>query len=378
MPGTSRQDIIKAFEGLTEAECLRRGLTKEFAERFCVSDRTIRDYRKQYLTNLKNEGLIDVFSKANIDKTISPDLWLKNENASIRVKNPFYVAPNANDLNDIWGRMIEDIKSNVKVFKPIKYKHREDKGLLAISPADVHIGKLASKFETLDEYNSSIACERVQEGITTLINKAERLGVEQVLLLIGNDILHIDTPKRTTTSGTPQDTCGMWYDNFIIAKRLYYDVIMELREIAPVHVQFNPSNHDFMSGFYLSQVVEAMFHGYTDVTFDVDMTHRKYYTYGTNLIGSTHGDGAKVDDLPLLMANEAKDWSTSKHRYIYIHHFHHKIMKDKTSVQIEAMRSVSGTDGWHHRNGYQHAPKAMEAFLHHPVYGQTDKIIHYF
>ena len=370
--------LWQEFEGLSESDCYRNGVINELAEKYGCTNRTIRNYRTKYLKKINNTGVLDALKNAGVDKSNAPDMWLKSKEASIRVKNPFYIPPEVADLKEVWGQMIDDIKANVRVFKPIKYKHREDSGLLVLSPADVHIGKLASKFETLDEYNSSIACGRVQEGVTSLIHKSKRLGVKKLLLLIGNDILHIDNPKRTTTSGTPQDTCGMWYDNFVLAKRLYYDVIMEMREIAPVHVQFNPSNHDFMSGFHLSQVVEAMFYGFNDVTFDVDMTHRKYFTYGNNLIGSSHGDGAKIDDLPLLMANEAKGWSDSKHRYFYIHHFHHKIMKDKTSVQIEAMRSVSGTDGWHHRNGYQHAPKAMEAFLHHPEYGQTNKIIHYF
>jgi hypothetical protein len=376
------QEIAKEFEGLSEEECYANGLTAKLAEKYGCTPKTVTNYRKRYLDSLpddeRQQGIKNAANKFGVDESSVLEVYFKDDDHTLRVRNPKHLPQAAADLTSIWKRMIDDVKSNVRVFKPIKYQPRTDSGLLAISPADVHIGKLASKFETLDEYNSSIACERVQEGVTSLIHKAKRIGVEKVLLLIGNDILHIDNPKRTTTSGTPQDTCGMWYDNFVLAKRLYYDIIMEMREIAPVHVQFNPSNHDFMSGFHLSQVVEAMFHGFNDVTFEVDMRHRKYYTYGANLIGSTHGDGAKIDDLPLLMANEASDWSTSRHRYIYIHHFHHKIAKDKTSVQIEAMRSVSGTDSWHHIKGYQHAPKAMEAFLHHPEYGQTDKIIHYF
>ena len=41
----------------------------------------------------------------------------------------------------------------------------------------------------------------------------------------GNDILHVDVPSRKTTSGTPQDTDGMWHSNFLIAKKLYLDVL---------------------------------------------------------------------------------------------------------------------------------------------------------
>jgi hypothetical protein len=48
--------------------------------------------------------------------------------------------------------------------------------------------------------------------------------------------LHIDNPKRTTTSGTPQDTDGMWHTNFLIAKQLYVDVLeLLLNVIAQVY-----------------------------------------------------------------------------------------------------------------------------------------------
>ena len=84
---------------------------------------------------------------------------------------------------------------------------------------------------------------------------------------------------------------------------------------------------------------------FSNITFDTTIAHRKYFTYGKNLIGSTHGDGAKEQDLSLLMVEEAsKTWSETKHRYIYTHHLHHKKSKDYGTVNVEAMRSASGTD----------------------------------
>ena len=73
-----------------------------------------------------------------------------------------------------------------------------------------------------------------------------------------------------------------------------------------------------------------------------------------------------------------KDWSQSKHRYVYTHHVHHKNAKDYAGVTVESLRSPSGTDSWHHRNGYQHAPKAIEGFLHHPNFGQIARLTHIF
>ena len=117
----------------------------------------------------------------------------------------------------------------------------------------------------------------------------------------------------------------------------------------------------------------------SNITFDVSIKHRKYYQYGKNLIGSTHGDGAKIDSLASLMAHETpKMWSDTKHRYFYTHHLHHKTGKDLIGCTVEALRSPSGTDSWHHRNGYTGSPKAIEGFLHHKEYGQIARLTHLF
>jgi hypothetical protein len=108
------------------------------------------------------------------------------------------------------------------------------------------------------------------------------------------------------------------------------------------------------------------------------MRHRKYFTYFNNLISTCHGDGAKVADLPMLMAHEADSWSACKHKYIYTHHVHHKVAKDYMGVCVESLRSPSGADSWHAKNGFIHSPKAIEAFLHHKLHGQCCRITHLF
>jgi hypothetical protein len=78
----------------------------------------------------------------------------------------------------------------------------------------LHIGKLATAFETGEDYNSQIAVKRAKDGLQGILNKSEGFYIDKVLFVAGNDILHTDNTKRTTTAGTPQDTDGMWYDNF--------------------------------------------------------------------------------------------------------------------------------------------------------------------
>lgn len=295
---------------------------------------------------------------------------------------PFYnIASNViknEELSNLYELFLENLKSYAPKYNTYKRESYSDGQLLIVDPADVHIGKLCSSFETGETYNNQIAVHRVMSGVDGILTKASSFNIDKILFVIGNDILHIDNPKRTTTSGTPQDTDGMWYDNFLIAKQLYVDIIEKLMCVADVEVVFNPSNHDYTNGFFLAQLIETHFRNCENVKFDCSISHRKYFVYGQNLIGTTHGDGAKQQDLPMLMAHESKDWVNCKHKYFYIHHFHHKISKDYMSVCVESLRTPSGTDSWHSRNGYQYAPKAVEGFIHDKNNGQIAKIIHLF
>ncbi len=342
-------------------------MKKEIRKRLTQDEADVVDQYRRIKNEAENAGVNPENVKAG---------WLKSDNSSLYFTNPSYKNAEIQNLEKLRNELIQEIPA--PNYRKIIRKKSNDSHLLVLDPADVHIGKLCTAFESGEDYNSQIAVKRVREGVQGIIQKSSGWNIDRILFVAGNDILHIDTPKRQTTSGTPQDTDGMWYENFITAKNLYIEVIETLIQIAPVRFVFNPSNHDYQSGFFLAQVIEAHFKNCQDVTFDVSIAHRKYFTYGSNLIGTTHGDGAKTQDLPLIMAHESKDWSETKHRYIYTHHVHHKTAKDHLSVCVESLRSPSGTDSWHHRNGYQHAPKAIEGFIHHPNHGQIARLTHIF
>jgi len=299
--------------------------------------------------------------------------WYKSEHFSINVKGEQV------SFFDLAEQLIEQMGKHSPKYPVIKYPKVKEGHLLVIDPADVHIGKLCRAFETGDEFNHKIAVERVRAGVTGILQKAQGFPADQILFIIGNDVLHVDNAKSSTTSGTFQDTDLMWYDAFNIAFKLYVENIELISQVAPVHIQHNPSNHDYLAGYFLAHSLKSWFSKSKNVTFSISTAHRKYYTYGKNLIGTTHGDGAKETDLALLMAHEAKEsWNHCIHRYFYMHHIHHKRSRDYMSVCVEALRSPSGTDSWHHRNGYAHSPKAVEGYIHHKEFGQIARLTNIF
>jgi hypothetical protein len=327
---------------------------------------------------MQYRGIKNATDEAGVDDKDVKHGWLKTKQASLFFKNPNFKQEELNAIQKIKDECIKEVKEYAPKYHAIETVKSKDAHLLVIDIADLHIGKLATTFETGEDYNSQIAVKRAKDGLQGILNKAKGFYIDKVLFVAGNDILHTDNTKRTTTAGTPQDTDGMWYDNFLMAKNLYIELLEKLLSFAEVEVVYNPSNHDLTHGFFLMQLIEAHFSN-SNIRFNVDLKHRKAFKYGNNLIGTTHGDGAKIENLPLLLATEFPIlWSKTKHRYIYSHHVHHKTSKDFIGVTFETLRSPSGSDSWHHKNGYTGVPRAVEGYIHHKEFGQIARLTHIF
>jgi len=380
---------LKHFEKII-LELNKEGKSSYYIQKALHRDYGFKTYSGNVRTFLRKRGLgkytIDTFEKSLEKNNFqAPDNWsygwLKGKEASVFVKNTNGLIP--------YDEMRKEFKEEMSKYSPkypkIDREPVKDNHLLVVDIADLHVGKLAESSETGDKYNSKIAKRRAIKGVEGILKKASGFEIEKILFIIGNDVLHVDNSNKSTTTGTPQDVDGSWHKNYIIARNVYIEVINMLLKVADVHIVHNPSNHDFISGFMLADSIYCWFRNSENVSFNVTNNHRKYYKYGKNLISSSHGDGAKMEDMPLLMANEAKQqWAETDYRYVYLHHIHHKDVtkfksgKDYQGVTVEYLRSPSGTDAWHKKKGYCHAPKAIEAFIHHKEYGQCARLTHLF
>ena len=329
--------------------------------------------------NIKKENLDHEALKAECEALGIPtesvnNYWHKGKHFSIHAKNSSF-------NRDNFLQQIEHVIKNHAPIQPtVKHKNKQEEHLLVINPSDIHIGKYAAAIETGEAYDLEIAQKRVVDGVKGIVDLASGFNITRILLAIGNDVLHVDNVYNTTTKGTRQDVIGKWHEHFVIALELYIWACEYLRNIAPVDAIHSMSNHDYQSGFHLAHCLKSYFHKDKLVNVDAEPKHRKYYRYGKSLIGFAHGDGAKQNDMPLLMANEAKnDWAETVYRYWYLHHVHHRMKykwldgKDYHGCTIEYMRSPSASDSWHHRKGYT-APKGVQGHVHHIQYGQVARL----
>jgi hypothetical protein len=352
---------------------------KQIGEKYGISKHAVKRLRYKHDIQRPNTFL-EKLESSGFDGDSWRSGWIKTETESIHIYND----KGAISYDDIKEEMIEEMKKHAPKYPVIKRDKVTDGHLLIIDPADVHIGKLSALEETGAEYNIEMAKQRCLDGVNGIIQKAAGFPIEKIIFVIGNDILHTDNPFRTTTAGTAQDTDGMWWQSFKEAKDLYVRIIETLVTVADVQVVFCPSNHDYASGFMLADSLSSWFHNAENVTFNVDIIHRKYIKYGLNMLAFDHGDGSKEINTKDLMADEqAVMWGETKFRYAYKHHLHHKRKvnwlsgKDYIGITVEYLRSPSPADGWHHRNGYI-SPKAVEGFIHSKDNGQVARLTHYF
>lgn len=295
----------------------------------------------------------------------------------------------------------------VQKIKLPKREYAAGEHLLVIDLADVHFLKLSVKTETGQEYNREVARHRVIEGTKSLLKLAAPMGIGRILFVLGNDILHVDGPRATTTSGTFQDTEGTVFQGFKDAASAIEEAVNACSRVADVDLVHCMSNHDWLMGWALSQAIAGRLRGNHRVRgteYNLSEAHRKYYRFENNLFGLTHGDGAKEEKLYGLMVKEAREHiSECSNLYWLLHHIHHKdrkvrgefaylrekdhngmtahisghTMPEGGHLNIEYVRSPSAPDSWHDRNGYVNR-QGVECFVYHPTLGQRARFTEWF
>lgn len=351
-------DHIKTLEELLIA-------TKTDKELWNVKSHIINKWDTTFVDSDRNPHTIQNFQvKAVLEKNIAHQ---NNVNAS-----------------DEFIKMLDNYSAPI-LYVPMA-EPTEENNLLEISLFDLHMGKLAWHGETGENYDTKIASERFVKAINTLIYRAASFQFNKILFPIGNDFFNSDNLNNTTTHGTPQDEDLRWQKTFSVGTKLLVDAIMLLKQTGvPVDVLIIPGNHDFERSYYLGAYLSGWFNADEQVTINNGASPRKYYKFGTTLLGFTHGSEEKEASLPMLMATDIESkpvWSETVFHEWHLGHQHRKkgfkynvnrdtIFNEELGVTVRYLSSLTGTEEWHHKKGYVGAIKAGEAFIWSDVDGMV-------
>lgn len=274
-------------------------------------------------------------------------------------------------IEDLVRDFLKDVKKNSPQYqKPKAHQKISHPFMLEVSLFDVHFGKLCWSQETDDDYDLKIAEHVYTQALDRILYLTQGFEIDKVLFPLGQDFFHINSMDNVTAKGTPQDVDSRLKKIFAVGCQAVIRAINRCSDIAPVDVIYVPGNHDPETSWFLCMYLEAFYHANQMVSVDTKPIARKYVKYGQNLIGFTHGNEEKFQDLALIMAGETPElWATTSHREIHLGHIHRRREMKYTSgdtfgpVVVRCLPSISGTDHWHYQKGYVKTPKAAEAFI---------------
>jgi hypothetical protein len=246
-----------------------------------------------------------------------------------------------------------------------------DEDLLCVYPmGDPHFGMKAHAPEAGENFDLKIA-ERNTKGVVDRLVSAAPPAKTAILLNLGDFFHADDNSARTKQSGNPLDVDGRWHEVLKVGGWTMVHLVYRLLEKHENVLVYNErGNHDDVSAIAMAVALDMFFHGNPRVTVADPAAYYHFYEFGKNLLGFTHGDGAKENDLPSIMAHDEPEvWGRTKHRVFHRGHFHHDRSVDLVGCTVETHRTLAATDAWHRKSGYR-SKRDMKVITYHREYGE--------
>lgn len=252
-----------------------------------------------------------------------------------------------------------------KTFKWTKPGKERD-CLYVLNIQDLHLAKLAWAPETGGaDWDIRIAEQTYRNAVDDLMGKVTLSRVEEIVVIVGSDMLQVDNDQSTTTAGTYVDSDSRLAKAFEIATKMLTDTIERLATGCKVRAVVVPGNHDSTTSLFLGHYLAAWFRNHTNVTVDSSPRSRKYVGYGKTLIAFDHGDETKLKDLPLVVMRENQE-TISQYRFteVLCGHFHSEQSDDMKGVVVRVAPALCSPDRWHSRKGYVGTIRRSQGLLY--------------
>lgn len=227
--------------------------------------------------------------------------------------------------------------------------------LLEIMIPDLHAGKFIE-----DRYNVDTALSRLQEGVIEIIRRALLDGIDRIDFVYNGDTFNDDSSLQQTFAGTPQQSAGRRSTTFRKVRELVANLATAARTcVKEVNIWVLPGNHDRDTALNLADSLWAYFANTPEITVNIEPKEMEVVEWGVNLIGLTHGDGAKSADLAMYLLREG---NTQGKKIFEVHkgHLHTESLSEHHGVHVRGFGSPADNgDDWHTRKFYTNSRQSM-------------------
>ena len=216
-------------------------------------------------------------------------------------------------------------------------------------------------FWTLEEAKSVYA-----EKTEALICRLSAQNVSSVVLPIGSDFFDFDSTNLKTVRGTEQEVDTDFFHAVKGGVQLSFTIAERLASVFnDVRIHWVRGNHDESS----SQIPAYMLWGWSkhvpNVTVDISAEPQSVFSWGNNLIGLAHGDGARnKKSLRHIFTNDHRDaWGETNHATWITGHKHHEKIIDNDGVSYIQVPTLVGSDKWHKKKVFSLCRRSLDAYV---------------
>lgn len=375
-----------ALAPVLEAVYARLGNSVAIAARLGVADSTVRSWRERGAVPLKYAATLRALAEAPGSPAVPldplpPGHRLRGVSSLIALDGTISAqwvktAAEPEDREAVLARLLADLPRTVPVRDGTIPAPTEpsDADLLAVYPlGDPHVGMLAWGVESGADFDLAV-CERLLTGaMRDLVLRGPR--AERALIVSLGDFFHYDTAGAKTTNGDHSlDVDGRAPKVLAVGLRIMTTLVdAALERHRTVTVDCRIGNHDAHTSLMLSIALGAYYRSEPRVSVPPTVRHRAYHEHGRVLIGTTHGDRAKPDDLASIMAAEQPEaWGRTRHRTWLVGHVHHSQRKEHRGCIVETFRTLAAADSWHSAQGYV-SGRDMHRIVYHREHGEVSR-----
>lgn len=234
--------------------------------------------------------------------------------------------PDEDAVRRFYDELMEAFKQEITPLPSIEVVDpgRGDPDLLTLYPiVDVHLGQHSWAAEVGEDYDLKIATAQLKSTVSDLVLQSP-LSEKALIVFLGDYFHANDNEAQTKKSKNHLDVDGrhdkVQHKGIEIA---VWIIELALQKHSFVEVHICRGNHDEDAARTLREALFWRYQNTSRVTIDLSPRELWVYQHGKTMLGFTHGDKLKAEEMPGAMAGQyGVMWGDTIYRYGYSGHFH--------------------------------------------------------
>lgn len=271
-----------------------------------------------------------------------------------------HTLPDAEKMEQLFEHLAEEFQHDVVPLPPLPWNDLTPTvyNWLTLYPVvDAHLGQYSWGKQSGENYDMAIAREQFLSATTSLYQLTPAAGTALIVVL--GDYFHADNDRAETEGHHNHLDVDGRFDKVLHmgAELLLWHVDMALQKHETVVVKVMRGNHDPYAHKALSLALWVRYQNNPRVVIDRTPVDLWAFDWGVNMLGFTHGDNVKAEDMPGVMAAYYPEmWGLTRYRFGFSGHYHRTkkgpLSDEKHGAIWEIIPAFTAKDAWNRAMGH--------------------------